>query len=135
MYTTQLLHSTVEACWNNSDSYYIWLKLCAESLDKSFQEVLEAVLLGGWSIPPTAHGWLHCGSPTRVSTTFILYVGKLLFALTCISNNVLVWYFDFWGKWENFVRASSSHASGSDHQNLSPTWKNYLGTVMRAVRA
>ena len=33
-YTTQLLHSTVEVCWNNSDSYFIWFKLCAESLDK-----------------------------------------------------------------------------------------------------
>ena len=33
-YTAQLLHSTVEVCWNNSDSYFIWLKLCAESLDK-----------------------------------------------------------------------------------------------------
>ena len=33
-YTTQLLRSTVEVCWNNSDSYYIWLKLCAESPDK-----------------------------------------------------------------------------------------------------
>ena len=33
-YTTQLLRSTVEVCWNNSDSYFIWLKLCAESPDK-----------------------------------------------------------------------------------------------------
>ena len=33
-YTTQLLHSTVEVCWNNSDSYFIWLNLCAESRDK-----------------------------------------------------------------------------------------------------
>ena len=54
----------------------------------SFQEVLEAVLVGAWSIPPTAHGWLLCGSPTRVSTTFILSVGMLLFELICISNNV-----------------------------------------------
>ena len=23
-YTTQLLHSTVEVCWNNSDSSFIW---------------------------------------------------------------------------------------------------------------
>ena len=34
VYTTQLLHSTVEVCWNNSDSYFIWLKLCAESPDE-----------------------------------------------------------------------------------------------------
>ena len=33
-YTTQLLHSTVEVCWNNNDSYFIWIKLCAKSLDK-----------------------------------------------------------------------------------------------------
>ena len=54
----------------------------------SFQEVLEAVLFGAWSIPPTAHGWLLRGSPTRVSMTFILCVGKILFELTRISNNV-----------------------------------------------
>ena len=64
----------------------------------SFQEVLEAVLFGGWSIPPTAHGWLLCGSPTRVSMTFILSVGNILFELTRISNNVYVWYFRFWGE-------------------------------------
>ena len=87
-YTTQLLHSTVEVCWNNNISYFIWIKLCAESLENSFQEVLEAVLFGAWSIPPTAHGWLLCESPTRVSTTFILSVGKILFELTRISNNV-----------------------------------------------
>ena len=26
-YTTQLLHSTVEVCWNNSDSYFIMVKV------------------------------------------------------------------------------------------------------------
>ena len=86
-YTTQLLHSTVEVCWNNKDSYFIWF-LCAGSRENSFQEVLKAVLFGGWSIPPTAHGWLLCGSPTRVSMTFILSVGLILFALARISNNV-----------------------------------------------
>ena len=25
-YTTQLLHSTGEGCWNNKDSYFIWFK-------------------------------------------------------------------------------------------------------------
>ena len=33
-YTTQLLHSTVEVCWNNDISHFILDKLCAESLDK-----------------------------------------------------------------------------------------------------
>ena len=88
VYTTQLLHSTVEVCWNNNDSYLFGLNLCAESRENSFQEVLKAVLFGGWSIPPTAHDWLLCGSPTRVSMTFILSVGLILFALTRISNNV-----------------------------------------------
>ena len=64
------------------------LNLCAESRENSFQEVLKAVLFGGWSIPPTAHGWLHCGSPIRVSTMFNLSVGLILFALARISNNV-----------------------------------------------
>ena len=25
-YTTQLLHSTAEVCWNNRDSYFIWFE-------------------------------------------------------------------------------------------------------------
>ena len=33
-YTTQLLHSTVEVCWNNNDSYFIWFNLCVESPDR-----------------------------------------------------------------------------------------------------
>ena len=56
------------------------LNLCAESRENSFQEVLKAVMFGGWSIPPTA--------PTRVSMTFILSVGLILFVLARISNNV-----------------------------------------------
>ena len=65
-----------------------WISCVLKGWTNSFQEVLEAVLFGAWSIPPTAHGWLLCGSPTRVSTTFILSVGKLLFELTRILNNV-----------------------------------------------
>ena len=64
------------------------LNLCAGSRENSFQEVLKAVLFGGWSIPPAAHDWLLCGSPTRVIMTFILSVGLILFALARISNNV-----------------------------------------------
>ena len=66
---------------------------------------------------------------------FILSVGKILIELTRISNNVKVWYFDFGGKWENFVRVGSSCVSGSARQNLSPTWEYYLGTAVRAVHA
>ena len=44
-YTIQLLHSTVEVCWNNNESYFIWFKFCVQKLrTDSFQEVLEAVL-------------------------------------------------------------------------------------------
>ena len=65
-----------------------WISCVLKVWTNSFQEVLEAVLFGAWSIPPTAHGWLLCGSPTRVSTMFILSVGKMLFELTRRSNNV-----------------------------------------------
>ena len=65
-----------------------WISCVLKVWTNSFQEVLEAVLFGAWSIPPTAHGWLLCGSPTRVSTMLILSVGKILFELTRISNNV-----------------------------------------------
>ena len=47
-YTTQLLHSSGEVCWNNKDSYFIWFEFfCVQKLQTdSFQEVLEAVLFG-----------------------------------------------------------------------------------------
>ena len=119
-YTTQLLHSTVEVCWNNKDSYFIWFEFVCRNSGNSFQEVLEAVLFWGWSIPPNAHGWFLCGSPIRVSMTFILAVGLILFALVCIANDVKVWSFNFGGKVENFVRVGSSRVSGSARRNLSP---------------
>ena len=55
-----------------------WISCVLKVWTNSFQEVLEAVLFGAWSIPPTAHGWLLCGSPTRVSTTFIFVCGKAI---------------------------------------------------------
>ena len=58
----------------------------------SFQEVLEAVLFGGWSIPPTAHSLLLCGSPTRVSTMFILSAGKILRVAEVLYNDLMnIW--------------------------------------------
>ena len=119
--------STVEVCWNNNDSYFIWIKLCAKVWTNSFQEVLGAVLVGAWSIPPTAHGWLLCGSPTRLSTMFILSVGKILFELTRISNNVKVWYFDFWGEVGKFRPSQFV-----PHEWVgSPNFESHLGILLR----
>ena len=88
-YTTQLLHSTGEVCWNKKDSYFIWFEFCVQKLrTDSFQEVLEAVLFGVGVYLQNALGWLPCGSPIRVSTTFNLRVGLILFAMTCIANDV-----------------------------------------------
>ena len=39
------------------------------------------------------------------------------------------------GELENVFRVRSSRVSGTARQNLSPTWKYYLGTAVRAVRA
>ena len=39
------------------------------------------------------------------------------------------------GEVGKFCPSWSSRVSGSARQNLSPTWENYLGTVVRAVRA
>ena len=38
------------------------------------------------------------------------------------------------GSWK-ICPSWSSRVSGSARRNLSPTWENYLGTVVRAVRA
>ena len=40
----------------------------------------------------------------------------------------------FWGEVGKFRPSWSSHVSGSARRNLSPTWENFLGTVVRAVR-
>ena len=43
--------------------------------------------------------------------------------------------FLIWGEVRKFRPSWSSRVSGSSRRNLSPTWENYLGTVVRAVRA
>ena len=101
---------------------------CAGSRENSFQEVLEALLFGGWSIPPTAHDWLLCGSSTRVSMMFILSVGFILFALARISNNVQVWTFYFGGEVGKF---HSSQVVPREHAR-SPKSESRRGKLLRA---
>ena len=43
--------------------------------------------------------------------------------------------FLFWGEVGKFRLSWLSRMIGSACQNLSPTWENYLGMVVRAVRA
>ena len=69
-----------------------------------------------------------------MSTTLILSVGKILFELTCILNNVSL-VFLFWGEVGKFRPSRSSRVSGPARQNLSPTRENYLGMAVRALRA
>ena len=48
----------------------------------------------------------------------------------CVSLVIL-----HWGEVGKFRPSWSSRMSGSARRNLSPTWENNLGTVVRAVRA
>ena len=48
----------------------------------------------------------------------------------CVSLVFLVW-----GEVGKFCLSWLSRVSWLARQNLSPTWENYLGTVLRAVRA
>ena len=48
----------------------------------------------------------------------------------CVSLVIL-----YWGEVGKFRPSWSSRMSGSAHRNLSPTWENYLGMVVHAVRA
>ena len=48
----------------------------------------------------------------------------------CVSLVIL-----FWGEVGKFRPSQLSHMSGSARRNLSPTWGNYLGAVVHAVRA
>ena len=43
--------------------------------------------------------------------------------------------FLFWGEVRKFCPSWSSHVSGSALRILSPTWENYLGMAVRALRA
>ena len=111
-------------------------KSCVQKVrTNSFQEVLEAVLFGGWSIPPTAHGWFLCGSPTRVSMMFIFICGKDIVRIDMYIEQCVSLVFLFWGELGNFCPSWLSRVSGSARRNLSPTWKTYLGMVVCAVRA
>ena len=73
-----------------------WISCVLKVWTNSFQEVLEAVLFGAWSIPPTAHGWLlYASCPTRVITTFILSVGKIFVRIDtyieqCVKFGILI---------------------------------------------
>ena len=52
------------------------LNLCAGSRENSFQEVLKAVLFGGWSIPPTAHGYIvRIGTYIEQCVSLVFYFG------------------------------------------------------------
>ena len=96
------------------------LNLCAGGRENSFQEVLKAVLFGVGVYLQQLMFWLSCGSPIRVSTTFIFCVELILFALARISNNVQVWSFYFGGKLEIFVRVGLSRMSAHARRILSP---------------
>ena len=48
----------------------------------------------------------------------------------CVSLVIL-----FLGEVGKFRQSWSSHVSGSARQNLIPTWENYLGMIVHAVRA
>ena len=111
-----------------------WIRCVLKGWTNSFQEVLEAVLFGAWSIPPTAHGWLLCGSPTRVSTTFILSVERY-----CSNRHVYRTMCKFGililGRSMKFCPSRVIPCEWMACRNLSPTWKYYLGTAVHAVRA
>ena len=47
----------------------------------------------------------------------------------CVSLVIL-----FWGEVGKFCPSWSSRVSGSARRNLSPTWENYLGTVVHGAR-
>ena len=74
------------------------LNLCAESRENSFQEVLKAVLFGGWSIPPTAHDWLLCGSPTRCEHDIHFICGVDIVRIGTYIEQCVSLVFLFWGE-------------------------------------
>ena len=47
----------------------------------------------------------------------------------CVSLVIL-----FWGEVGKCFPTGSSRVSGLARRNLSPTWENYLGTAVRALR-
>ena len=78
------------------------LNLCARSRENSFQEVLKAVLFGVGVYLQQLTFWLFCGSPIRVSTTFILCVKLILFCIGTYIEQCVSLVFLFWGEVGNF---------------------------------
>ena len=103
------------------------LNLCAESRENSFQEVLKAVLFGGWSIPPTAHDWLLCGSPTRVSMTFIFICGVDIVRIGTYIEQCVSLVFLFWGEVGKF---HSSRVVPCERAHL-PKSESHRGKLLR----
>ena len=103
------------------------LNLCAGSRENSFQEVLKAVLFGGWSIPPTAHGWLLSGSPIRVSMTFIFICGADIVRIGTYIEQCVSLVFLFWGEVGNFC---SSRVVPREHAR-SPKSESHRGKLLR----
>ena len=87
-YTTQLLHSTGEVCWNNNDSYFIWFEfVCRNSGQIASRRSWKRSCLG-LEYTSKCSRLALLWEPIRVSTTFNLRVGLILFAMTCIANDV-----------------------------------------------
>ena len=78
------------------------LNLCARSRENSFQEVLKAVLFGVGVYLQQLTIWLFCGSPIRVSTTFIFVCGVHIVRIGTYIEQCVSLVFLFWGEIGNF---------------------------------
>ena len=78
------------------------LNLCARSRENSFQEVLKAVLFGVGVYLQQLTFWLSCGSPIRVSTTFIFMCRVDIVRIGTYIEQCVSLVFLFWGEVGNF---------------------------------
>ena len=78
------------------------LNLCAGGLENSFQEVLKAVLFGVGVYLQQLTFWLFCGSPIRVSMTFIFVCGVDIIRIGTYIIQCVSMVFLFWGEVGNF---------------------------------
>ena len=119
-YTTQLLHSTGEVCWNNKDSYFIWFKfVCRNSGQIASRRSWKRSCLGLEYTSKSSRLAL-LWEPNEGEHDVKFACGVDIVRNDMYSERCVSLVFLFWGKLANFVRVGSSRVSGSARRNLIP---------------
>ena len=101
----------------------------------SFQEVLEAVLFGGWSIPPTAHVLALLWEPNWGEHDVHFICGVDIVRIGTNIERCVSLVFLFWGEVGNFCSSQVVPRERARSPKSESRHEKFLGTAGRALRA